>query len=89
MPLSILVIISPQKGKEERVRNLITWVSGEVKDNESDTSAYACFSEEGDDEQGLDLYVYFEYGCPTHDTGVLCTIRGCSVEWLTNCVALG
>lgn len=61
MPISVLVIISPRKGQEERCRELLAWVSSEVKENETDTSAYAYFSEEGNDEQGLDFYVYFEY----------------------------
>lgn len=61
MPITVLVVISPKQGKEERCRNLMAWVSNEVKENEPDTSAYACFSEEGDVESCLDFYVYFEY----------------------------
>lgn len=65
MPLSVLVIISPQKAKEARCRELLAWVSSEVKENEPDVSMYAYSSHEADDGDGLDFYVYFEYGHPT------------------------
>lgn len=79
MPLNVLVIISPQKGKEERCRNLMNWVSNEVKENEPDTSAYACFAEEGDDGQGLEFYVYFEYGYSVYRTDILFATDGSSL----------
>jgi hypothetical protein len=74
MPLSILVIISPHKGKEQRCRELLSKVSKDVEANEADTSAYAYFSEDGagDDQQGSDFYVYFEYGRVTLYTYISC-----------------
>ena len=65
MPLSVLVIVRPQKAKEARCRELLVWLSDEVKKNEPDTSMYSYWSHEGDDGEGLDFFVYFEYEYPT------------------------
>jgi hypothetical protein len=51
MPLPVLVLIQPKEGKENRSREVLKWLIGEVKANEPDVSMYTV-NETSDYEKG-------------------------------------
>lgn len=64
MPLAVLVLIQPNKGKESRAAEVLEWIIGEVKAKEPDVSMYQ-MSETSDYEKGSVTYwAYFMWVPP-------------------------
>ncbi|OQN95083.1 hypothetical protein B0A48_18885 [Cryoendolithus antarcticus] len=58
MTLKVVVFASFKKGKEDRLRELIKWVSSEIKATEPDVSHYEVFVADGDKEGSKEGVVY-------------------------------
>ncbi|TKA62376.1 hypothetical protein B0A55_13496 [Friedmanniomyces simplex] len=58
MTLKIVVLASIKKGKEDRLRELAKWVSGEIKATELDVSHYEMFVADRDKEGTKEGVVY-------------------------------
>ena len=64
MTVEVLAIIAAKPGKEERVAELVKWVTEEVKKNEPDTSMYHAYSTTGDEQGTTDYVVHMRFGSP-------------------------
>ena len=64
MVLEVLAIIAAKPGKEERVAELVKWVTEEVKKNEPDTSMYHAYTTTGDEQGTTDYIVHMRFSTP-------------------------
>ena len=62
MTVEVLVIIAAKPGKEERIAELVKWVTEEVKKNEPDTSMYHAYSTTGEEQGTTDYVVHMRFG---------------------------
>ena len=58
MPLPVLVLIQPNKGKEDRTAEVLEWLIGEVKANEPDVSMYRVSKTSEYEEGSVTFWVY-------------------------------
>ncbi len=65
MTIEVLAIIAAKPGKEERVAELMKWVTEEVKKNEPDTSMYHAYSTTGDEQGTTDYVIHMRFGSPS------------------------
>jgi hypothetical protein len=61
MTVQVLTIIAVRPGKEERVAELVKWVTEEVKKNEPDTSMYHAYTTSGDEDGTTDYVVHMRF----------------------------
>ena len=59
MALDVAVTVSPKPGKEDRVRELIEWVSKEIRDAEPETEAYETYASYGAKDELVEFVVRF------------------------------
>lgn len=62
MTIEVLAIIAAKPGKEERVAEVVKWMTEEVKKNEPDTSMYHAYSTTGDEQGTTDYVVHMRFG---------------------------
>lgn len=63
MTANVLVLVSPNAGNENRIEELIRWVTEEVKTNEPDVEIYNTYSTDGSQGSARDFIVYFRCAC--------------------------